>query len=319
MLEYHAAGENETTSRRERSVALAVSLVLHGLLVYWMVQARITVKILDVKKEQVQPVVLSPPLKVSLPRIVGGRSTVTVEELQAGPEAGGAARAGAGKAVEGSAARIVQAVGKRPAAGPTGEAAGAAAGRSTMQSLSMEFQRSMTSRPAAKAGSGLSITLGPPGSPAGGSVPAGSDRGLSPDLIRGLPGAGVTGGTPGLPGGTSRTGRAGRGFRSRKLGISIPAVGFDLGPWAALVVDSIQKNWELPASGRLGKTARIRFSVVINKKGELSSIEIIEISSIESLDQAALAALRASLPFPALPVDFPGDLLEMLFEFVYDD
>jgi TonB family protein len=306
MFEYHAAGKNGTTSRRERSVALTVSLILHGLLVYWMVQARITVKILDVKKEQVQPVVLSPPLKVSLPKIVGGRSTVTVEELQAGPEGGGAARAGAGKAVE------------RPETRPV-EAAGAAAGSSTVPSLSREFQRSMTSRPGAKSGSGLSITLGPPGSTAGGSPPAGSDRGLPPDLIRGLPGAGVTGGVPGFPGGTGRAGRAGRGFKSQRLGISIPAGGFDFGPWAVLVVDSIQKNWELPASGKLARSARVRFSVIINKKGELSSIEIIEISSIESLDQAALAALRASLPFPALPADFPGDLLEILFEFVYDD
>jgi hypothetical protein len=285
-----------------------------------MVQARITVKILDVKKEQVQPVVLSPPLKVSLPRIVGGRSTVTEEELQAGPEAGGADRAGTGKPVEEPATRMVQAVGEMPqATGPTGHRAGAAAESSAVPSLSKEFQRSMTSRPAAKSGSGLSITLGPPGSTAGGSASAGSDRGLPPDLIRGLPGAGVISGARGFPGGTAGAGRAGRGFRSQRLGISIPAAGFDFGPWAALVVESIQKNWELPVSGKLSKTARIRFSVIINKKGELSSIEIIEISSIESLDQAALAALRASLPFPALPVDFPGDLLEMLFEFVYDD
>jgi TonB family protein len=51
----------------------------------------------------------------------------------------------------------------------------------------------------------------------------------------------------------------------------------------------------------------------------LDSIEILEGTSVELLDRAALDALRAALPFPALPADFPGDLLEITFEFVYDD
>jgi TonB family protein len=59
--------------------------------------------------------------------------------------------------------------------------------------------------------------------------------------------------------------------------------------------------------------------VVIKKTGELDSIEILEGTSLETLDRAALEAIRASLPFPALPADFPGDLLEITFEFVYND
>jgi TonB family protein len=59
--------------------------------------------------------------------------------------------------------------------------------------------------------------------------------------------------------------------------------------------------------------------VVIRKTGELDSIEILEGTTVEALDRAALDAIRAALPFPALPEDFPGDLLEIIFEFVYND
>lgn len=65
--------------------------------------------------------------------------------------------------------------------------------------------------------------------------------------------------------------------------------------------------------------ARISFIVVIKRSGDLESIEILEGTTVEVLDRAALEAIRAGLPFPALPDDFPGDLLEMTFEFVYND
>jgi TonB family protein len=85
------------------------------------------------------------------------------------------------------------------------------------------------------------------------------------------------------------------------------------------VVDRIQRFWNLPAVTDLPDTAKVRLIVVIKKSGELDSIEILEGTSVEVLDRAALEAIRAGLPFPALPADFPGDLLEITFEFVYND
>lgn len=102
------------------------------------------------------------------------------------------------------------------------------------------------------------------------------------------------------------------------VGISIPLKGYDLAPWAAQVVDRIQRFWVLPTVSALPGKASIRFIVIINKGGALDSIEIMDGTSVESLDRAALEALRASLPFPPLPEDFPGDLLEIHFEFTYD-
>ena len=113
-------------------------------------------------------------------------------------------------------------------------------------------------------------------------------------------------------------GQAGGGGRQR-VGMSIPLKGYDLMPWATAVIDRLQLNWSLPAVAEVPDVAKISMIVVIKKTGELDSIEILEGTSLEVLDRAALEAIRASLPFPALPSDFPGDLLEITFEFVYND
>ncbi|MCK7469690.1 MAG: TonB C-terminal domain-containing protein [Desulfomicrobium escambiense] len=101
--------------------------------------------------------------------------------------------------------------------------------------------------------------------------------------------------------------------------MSIPLKGYDLLPWASVVIDRLQANWVLPAVAEIPDQARIGMIVVIKKSGELDSIEILEGTTVEALDRSALDALRAALPFPALPADFPGDLLEITFEFVYND
>jgi TonB family protein len=171
----------------------------------------------------------------------------------------------------------------------------------------------MVNRPKPSGKSGLTIALAPPGTPAG---PPGVGGGAPlPDFSK--YGRGAYGGAGGY--GTGRSGGGGgRGGRQR-IGISIPLKGYDLLPWASIVVDRIQRYWNMPAVPELPDAAKVRLIVVIKKSGELDSIEILEGTSIEVLDRAALEALRAGLPFPALPADFPGDLLEITFEFVYND
>ena len=182
---------------------------------------------------------------------------------------------------------------------------------SAIPSLSSRFRESI----AIHGKPGLTIPLAPPGTP---PSPPGIGRGAPlPDFSkysRGAYGGGVGGyGTRG-----DATGRGGGGGRQR-VGMSIPLKGYDLLPWATKVIDRLQLNWALPAVPEVPEAARISMIVVIKKTGELDSIEILEGTSFETLDRAALDALRASLPFPALPADFPGDLLEVSFEFVYND
>jgi TonB family protein len=95
--------------------------------------------------------------------------------------------------------------------------------------------------------------------------------------------------------------------------------GYDLTPWALKVLEAIQKNWDLPLVGNLPDRTRVRIILVIRKSGDISSLEVVEGTVLDVLDQAAVKAIRASLPFPALPADFPGDFLEAHFEFTYHD
>ena len=318
---------------RARIVGLAVSLVIHGFLVLAFIKVRINVKIFQLGEETVQTVVIGPRLKYPLPRIVGGSTTQPPgagEEITAaeGTEPGGGGGSGTGTTGGGGETAI-----NRPIATESQPAGAAAAGApgakpGSIPAMSGIFQRAMTSRQ--KSGeSKLSITLGPPGTGDYGSTPTGGQKGgIPPDLLSGLPLPGVGRGSgigPGTGTGGSGTGsgtgvmRPGRPFRSQRVGISIPAKGIDFTSWAEKVVDSLQKNWDLPVVGRFTAPARVSFIVLIKKNGEMDSIEIVDVSAIEALDQAAMAALRASIPFPPLPEGFPGDLLEILFEFSYND
>jgi TonB family protein len=292
--------------RREKLVLLGLVLVAHLILVYAVFHARFTVKMLNLKKEA-KNVRIVPPLKTTLPRIVGGPGGgqtpgeaaalgKTVEEAGGGPRSAGPP--------PGAPAL------PPPAAKPSGQASAGGA----VASLAARFEEAMTSRSKSGGESGLKIILSPPGSEA--AVATGTSKGPPPDLYQYIPGpAGSGAGAYG----TASTG-AGRGRGGRqKATLSIPLKGYDITPWATKVIALVERNWILPDVGRLTARTRVRIVLIIRKDGELSSLEISESSSLDVLDDAAVKALRASLPFPALPDDFPGDLLEADFEFAYED
>ncbi|MCX6571041.1 MAG: TonB family protein [Candidatus Aminicenantes bacterium] len=292
---------------RDKAIGALVTLLFHGILGIAIYHGRFTVKILPFEKEEVRAVMLVPPLKVNIPKIVGGRGLTA--EPSGLPE----------KAGPPGTERPAEDVRQEPAAGlgtpakaPPGEAPRTAAGAgSAIPSLSSKYQE-MIDKPKPAGESGLTIALAPPGTPPG---PPGVGGGPPlPDFSK--YGRGAYGG--GGYGGGGGRGGSGTGGRQR-VGVSIALKGYDLLPWASVVVDRIQRFWNLPAVPELPDPAKVRLIVVIKKSGELDSIEILEGTSVEVLDRAALEAIRAGFPFPALPADFPGDLLEITFEFVYND
>ena len=292
---------------RDRLLGVLATLLVHGLLGLAIYHGRFTVKVLpfDTRTEEVRDIVLVPSLKISIPRIVGGRDLTTdpIEALgEPGPPAGArAATAPSEKPAAGEAAGGPEGA---PAGGETPPPPGAGA---VIPSLSSKFQQSL----AVRGRSALTIPLAPPGTPPG--PPGIAGRAPLPDFSK--YGRGATGG------GGYGTGRggAGTGEARQRIGISVPFKGYDLLPWATIIVERLQLHWALPAVTALPEVAKISFVVVIKKSGDLDSIEILEGTTVEVLDRAALEAIRAGLPFPALPEDFPGDLLEMTFEFVYND
>jgi TonB family protein len=296
--------------RRDRAVGVIVTVAVHALLGLLVYHVRFTVKLLPFGKQEVRSVVIVPPLTVNIPRIVGGRDLADLPGGEGGtpgprvapaePPGGGGREAEAGPD-------------EGPGGGPAGGVPPPGAG-SAVPSLSSRFRESL----AVHGKSGLTIPLAPPGTPPG---PPGIYGGAPvPDFSkydRGAYAGGVGGYGPGRGrgGGTSGGGTGGR----QRVGMSISLKNYDLMPWASVVIDRLQVNWVLPAVAEIPEPARIGMIVVIRKTGELDSIEILEGTTVEALDRAALDAIRAALPFPALPEDFPGDLLEIIFEFVYND
>ncbi len=303
-------------SGRDRAIGLSVTLAFHAVLLLAIIFGRFTVKILPFAKEEVREVLIVPPLKVAIPKIVGGRGLAEVP---------GEGQAASGPGPAQPAAKPAPAR-REPEAAPAGEppAGGAEAGPpgegvnvpppgsgAAIPSLSSRFQESLRIH----GRSDLTLPMARPGTPPG---PPGVGAGAPlPDFSKFSRGA-YAGGVGGYGRGPGRSGGGGTGAPQR-VGMSIPLKGYDLLPWATMVIDRLQINWTLPAVPEVPRAARISMIVVIKKTGELDSIEIIEGTSLEPLDRAALEALRTSLPFPALPADFPGDLLEINFEFVYND
>ena len=306
-----AASDRLGRTRRDRLTGVLVTLVFHGLLGLLVYHGRFIIRILPVdKRAEVRNIVLVPPLKVAIPKVVGGRGLASEPAEALGTPGPG------GPAQPGTAREEPEAPPEDAGGGPAGLAgapsAGTAAPPSTgaaIPSLSSKFQQSI----AIRGRSALTIPLAPPGTPPG---PPGISGGAPlPDFSKYSRGA--TGGG-GYGTGRGRVGTGGGGGRQR-IGVSIPLKNYDLLPWATMVIDRLQLHWTLPSVMALPEKARISFIVVIKKSGELDSIEILEGTTVEVLDRAALEAIRGALPFPALPADFPGDLLEITFEFVYND
>jgi TonB family protein len=307
MFESSFAGRDRLgRSRRDRLAGVLVTVAFHALLGLLVYHGRFIVRILPLEKRvEVRNIVLVPPLKVSVPKVVGGRGLAS-EPAEALGRPGTAGPAQPRTAPEEPEAPPAAAVG--PAIGPAGGTPGPPGPASPIPSLSTKFQQSI----AIRGRSELTVPLAPPGTPAG---PPGISGGTPlPDFSK--YGRGATGGG-GYGTGRGRVGAGGGG--PQRIGVSIPLKNYDLLPWATMVVDRLQLHWVLPAVTAVPDRAKISFIVVIKRTGELDSIEILEGTTVEVLDRAALEALRGALPFPALPADFPGDLLEMTFEFVYND
>jgi TonB family protein len=291
-------------TRFEKFLPVGISIVIHGLLVYGLFHARITIKMLKTPSA-VLNVRIVPPMTPSLPKIVGGRITGAAAGVTPPPEKAGAGAAAASRAVN------VEA-GPPPAPSP-GPAASPGPQGQTVPSLSSKFQESMAARLRPGQESDLKVILGPPGSKPG--PPAAAVKGTPPNFYDYLPGV-VGSGAGGYGSGTTK---GGRGTGGQRASISIPLKGFNLTPWAQKVLELIQKNWNLSWMGSLPDKAVVRIIVVVQKTGEVSSVELVEGTALDDLDQAALNAVRTSLPFPALPADFPGDFLEASIEFSYHD
>lgn len=93
--------------------------------------------------------------------------------------------------------------------------------------------------------------------------------------------------------------------------------GVNFGPYLARVVYIVRRNWYsvIPESARLGEKGRVALVFEIVKDGSVPQLRLLASSGSPPLDQAALASIRASNPFPPLPQQFTGN--HLVLEFIY--
>jgi TonB family protein len=94
----------------------------------------------------------------------------------------------------------------------------------------------------------------------------------------------------------------------------------DFGPYLARVVYIVRRNWYsvIPESARLGEKGRVAIVFEILKDGTVPQLRLVASSGSDPLDRAALAGIRASIPFPPLPEEFTGNHLVLQFIFLYN-
>ena len=96
--------------------------------------------------------------------------------------------------------------------------------------------------------------------------------------------------------------------------------GVDFGPYLARVVFIVRRNWYsiIPESARLGERGRVAVVFEILKDGSVPQLRLVASSGSDPLDRAAVAGIRASIPFPPLPEEFTGNHLVLQFIFLYN-
>jgi TonB family protein len=128
---------------------------------------------------------------------------------------------------------------------------------------------------------------------------------------------------PGIPGGQSGEG----GQIQPNLNTPFPTIlsdtrGVDFTPYLIRLIREVKRNWyaTIPESVRFGEQGRVVIVFTIHKDGSVPPGQpaITRTSGRSHLDRPAVAAIRASQPFPPLPAEFSGDEIVLQFTFLYN-
>jgi TonB family protein len=97
-------------------------------------------------------------------------------------------------------------------------------------------------------------------------------------------------------------------------------MGVDFHPYLLRVYLIVRRNWYsvIPEIARLGKQGRVALEFSIERNGRVPDLVLRVGSGTDSLDSAALASIRLSNPFPALPPEFPGEDIRLRFVYLYN-
>ncbi len=83
---------------------------------------------------------------------------------------------------------------------------------------------------------------------------------------------------------------------------------------------AVRRNWLAlyPQSARLGVRGQAVLKFNVAKDGKITKMILETKSGVPALDRAAIAAVAASNPLPALPAEFHGERIVLALTFTYN-
>ena len=98
------------------------------------------------------------------------------------------------------------------------------------------------------------------------------------------------------------------------------AKGADIQPWIQGFTEAARRHWSVPPSEAFS-VGHVAMEISIRRSGEIVGLRIHDSSGIPALERAAEEALRQALSsnLPPLPDDYPGEILELVVVFWYNE
>ncbi len=119
------------------------------------------------------------------------------------------------------------------------------------------------------------------------------------------------GGRPALAYGQSSTGAGAARFGDSNFGDQY-------GWYVDAITRAISQNWlKSLVDTSISRAPRVYLSFDVGRNGKISNIGVQQSSGIPSLDRSAQRAVYASDPLPALPTDYRGSSVNVIFYFEY--
>lgn len=130
------------------------------------------------------------------------------------------------------------------------------------------------------------------------------------------------GGTQQLPGGSGGGGGR-RGNYGGGIQILSDTQGVDFNDYLRRIYYIVYRNWVavMPPSVDLGEQGKLALVFTIYKDGTIAvgDPNVRFTSGKEPLDRAAVSSIRSSSPFPPLPSEFKGPLLQLQYTYCYNE
>ncbi len=106
---------------------------------------------------------------------------------------------------------------------------------------------------------------------------------------------------------------------SPKAGFQLKSdpMGVDFAPYLSALLMTLRRNWVIPESVQYTRRGVVGVQLAISKTGALEKVVIVQPSGSLALDRSAVAALSASEPLPALPLEFKGARIALQLNFGY--